>query len=186
MPRDLHDELVAVSPRTREVQFDEKWAFVAKKEAHCDPADPADDRKGGMPARWCLADLRQRHVPHPRPPRQPLVLGRHHPPVGGQQIRRAAELPPVSLQTVGQVRLVLAAAPVQDRVPADDPAALSGIFCTWHARDAALRDPAAGRRGMRDEAAGPAARGSAPVSAQAPTSSSVRRIDSAHAATRPQ
>jgi IS1 family transposase len=33
-------------PRTREVQFDEKWAFVAKKEAHCDPLDPADDRKG--------------------------------------------------------------------------------------------------------------------------------------------
>jgi hypothetical protein len=33
-------------PETREVQFDEKWAFVAKKEAHCDPADPADDRKG--------------------------------------------------------------------------------------------------------------------------------------------
>ena len=33
-------------PRTREVQFDEKWAFVAKKEANCDPLDPADDRKG--------------------------------------------------------------------------------------------------------------------------------------------
>jgi len=30
-------------PRTREVQFDEEWAFVAKKEAHCDPADA---RKG--------------------------------------------------------------------------------------------------------------------------------------------
>ncbi len=33
-------------PRTREVQFDEKWAFVAKKEARCDPDDPADARKG--------------------------------------------------------------------------------------------------------------------------------------------
>src|SRR3954463_8904729 len=33
-------------PRTREAQFDEKWAFVAKKEANCDPLDPADDRKG--------------------------------------------------------------------------------------------------------------------------------------------
>jgi IS1 family transposase len=33
-------------PRTREAQLDEKWAFVAKKEAHCDPDDPADDRKG--------------------------------------------------------------------------------------------------------------------------------------------
>ena len=33
-------------PLTREVQFDEKWAFVAKKEENCDPDDPADDRKG--------------------------------------------------------------------------------------------------------------------------------------------
>jgi hypothetical protein len=27
---DFHDESVALSPRTREVQFDERWAFVAK------------------------------------------------------------------------------------------------------------------------------------------------------------
>ena len=33
-------------PRTTEAQFDEKWAFVAKKESHCDRADPADDHKG--------------------------------------------------------------------------------------------------------------------------------------------
>ena len=33
-------------PNTREAQFDEKWAFVAKKEKNCDPSDPADDRKG--------------------------------------------------------------------------------------------------------------------------------------------
>jgi IS1 family transposase len=33
-------------PRTREVQFDEKWAFVAKKEANCDPDDPADEKHG--------------------------------------------------------------------------------------------------------------------------------------------
>ena len=32
--------------RTTEVQFDEKWSFVAKKEAHCDRSDPADDPKG--------------------------------------------------------------------------------------------------------------------------------------------
>ena len=31
---------------TTEVQFDEKWAFLAKKEAHCDRSDPADDHKG--------------------------------------------------------------------------------------------------------------------------------------------
>jgi len=33
-------------PLTREVQFDETWAFVAKKEKNCDPDDPADDLKG--------------------------------------------------------------------------------------------------------------------------------------------
>jgi len=33
-------------PRTTEVQFDEKWAFVAKKEAQCDRSDPDDDHKG--------------------------------------------------------------------------------------------------------------------------------------------
>ncbi len=33
-------------PQTREVQFDEKWAFVGKKEKNCDPADPADDQQG--------------------------------------------------------------------------------------------------------------------------------------------
>src|SRR5262249_24105826 len=33
-------------PCTREVQFDEKWAFVGKKQKNCDPADPADDHGG--------------------------------------------------------------------------------------------------------------------------------------------
>jgi hypothetical protein len=33
-------------PETREVQLDEKWSFVAKKQAHCDPDDPADDHNG--------------------------------------------------------------------------------------------------------------------------------------------
>ena len=33
-------------PLTTEVQFDEKWAFVAKKERNCDRDDPADDHKG--------------------------------------------------------------------------------------------------------------------------------------------
>ena len=33
-------------PQTREVQFDEKWAFVAKKQKNCDPANPADVHKG--------------------------------------------------------------------------------------------------------------------------------------------
>jgi IS1 family transposase len=33
-------------PRTREVQFDEKWAFVGKKQKNCDPNDPDDDQCG--------------------------------------------------------------------------------------------------------------------------------------------
>ena len=33
-------------PNTNEVQFDEKWAFVGKKEKHCDPAEPADAQQG--------------------------------------------------------------------------------------------------------------------------------------------
>ncbi|MBV8556504.1 MAG: hypothetical protein JO116_13160 [Planctomycetaceae bacterium] len=33
-------------PAIREVQFDEKWSFVAKKQKNCDPANPADDHKG--------------------------------------------------------------------------------------------------------------------------------------------
>src|SRR5262245_46365013 len=33
-------------PRTHEVQFDEKWSFVAKKEKHCDRDAPADDGCG--------------------------------------------------------------------------------------------------------------------------------------------
>jgi IS1 family transposase len=28
------------------VQFDEKWSFVGKKEKHCDPAEPGDQRQG--------------------------------------------------------------------------------------------------------------------------------------------
>jgi IS1 family transposase len=33
-------------PQTREVQFDEKWSFVGKKEKHCDPAKPEDKQQG--------------------------------------------------------------------------------------------------------------------------------------------
>jgi IS1 family transposase len=33
-------------PRTKEGQFDEKWAFVGKKEKHCDADLPADAHKG--------------------------------------------------------------------------------------------------------------------------------------------
>jgi IS1 family transposase len=44
--QDLHDVLVAFSPQTREVQFDEKWAFVGKKQHHCDPDDLTDTEQG--------------------------------------------------------------------------------------------------------------------------------------------
>jgi hypothetical protein len=33
-------------PRTREVQLDEKWSYVSKKQEHCDPSNPADDQRG--------------------------------------------------------------------------------------------------------------------------------------------
>lgn len=33
-------------PKTQEVQFDEKWAFVGKKEKHCDPDNPDDAQQG--------------------------------------------------------------------------------------------------------------------------------------------
>jgi IS1 family transposase len=33
-------------PQTREVQFDEKWAFVGKKDKHCASEDPADAKRG--------------------------------------------------------------------------------------------------------------------------------------------
>jgi hypothetical protein len=33
-------------PQTREVQFDEKWSFVGKKEKHCHSETPADRQQG--------------------------------------------------------------------------------------------------------------------------------------------
>jgi hypothetical protein len=46
MPTTLTTSSWLFPPRTREVQFDEKWSFVNKKQKNCDPADPADDHKG--------------------------------------------------------------------------------------------------------------------------------------------
>ena len=40
--RAAHDELVAHTPETRELQMDEMWSFVAKKEKNCDEHDPED------------------------------------------------------------------------------------------------------------------------------------------------
>jgi len=44
--RAAHDELVAHSPETRELQMDEKWSFVAKKEKNCAEDDPEDQFRG--------------------------------------------------------------------------------------------------------------------------------------------
>jgi IS1 family transposase len=46
MPATLMTSSWLFPPRTREVQFDEMWAFVGKKQKNCDPADPDDDHKG--------------------------------------------------------------------------------------------------------------------------------------------
>src|SRR5271157_2168062 len=46
MPTTLTTSSWLFPPRTSEVQLDEAWSFVAKKQKNCDPADPADDHKG--------------------------------------------------------------------------------------------------------------------------------------------
>jgi hypothetical protein len=46
MPTTLMTSSWLFPPRTREVQLDEMWSFVAKKQKNCDPANPADDHKG--------------------------------------------------------------------------------------------------------------------------------------------
>src|SRR5512144_546556 len=51
-----------------------------------------------------------------------LVRRRCHPPIGGQEIRGAAEVTLVRLQAVLQVRLILAATLIENLVTGDDPA----------------------------------------------------------------
>src|SRR5512135_1089926 len=48
MPTTLMTSSWLFPPRTREVQFDEKWSFVGKKQKNCDPLNPADDHKGDL------------------------------------------------------------------------------------------------------------------------------------------
>ena len=64
-------------PRTREAQFDEKWAFVAKEGANGDRSDRADDRKGGC----------RDHVA-PDPDHRPVVAA-----VPGKRTAENAEAP---------------------------------------------------------------------------------------------
>ena len=42
----LHQELLAYSPNTREVQLDEKWSFVGKKEAGCSESEKEEAKVG--------------------------------------------------------------------------------------------------------------------------------------------
>jgi len=44
--RAAHDDLVARCPETREIQLDEAWSFVAKKEKNCDDDEPEDHFRG--------------------------------------------------------------------------------------------------------------------------------------------
>jgi hypothetical protein len=46
MPTTLMTSSWLFPPQTREVQFDEKWSFVGKKQKNCDPTNSADDHKG--------------------------------------------------------------------------------------------------------------------------------------------
>jgi IS1 family transposase len=46
MPNNYTTSWWLFPPETREVQYDEKWAFVGKKEKNCDPDDPDDQRQG--------------------------------------------------------------------------------------------------------------------------------------------
>lgn len=46
MPRACTSSWWLFPPRTRELQLDEKWAFVYQKQKHCDLEDPADHHAG--------------------------------------------------------------------------------------------------------------------------------------------
>src|SRR3954454_6310218 len=67
--RAAHEELVAHAPETRELQMDEMWSFVAKKEKNCDEDDPEDRFRGDC---WDHVALDPEHrsvvavVPGPR------------------------------------------------------------------------------------------------------------------------
>ena len=50
--RAAHDELVAHSPETRELEMDENWSFVAKTEKNCDQDDPETSSGGTAGTTW--------------------------------------------------------------------------------------------------------------------------------------
>ena len=46
MPKNFTTNSSIFPPQTEEIQFDEKWGFVKKKEKNCDENNPADTRCG--------------------------------------------------------------------------------------------------------------------------------------------
>src|SRR5512135_3613936 len=46
MPTTLMTSSWLFPPRTREIQLDEQWSFVGKKQKNCDPLNSSDDQKG--------------------------------------------------------------------------------------------------------------------------------------------
>jgi len=58
MPKNFTTKLSNFPPETREVQFDEKWDFVQKKQQNCDENNPADARRGDN---WDHAALDAEH-----------------------------------------------------------------------------------------------------------------------------
>lgn len=78
MPTTLMTSSWLFPPRTHEVQFDEKWSFVNKKQKNCNPNNPADDHKGDW---WD-------HVAYD--PEHKLVLGSSPGPASAKTSRRSS------------------------------------------------------------------------------------------------
>ena len=48
----FHDQMVQ-HVQVKQVQADEAWAFVGKKDKHCNPADPADRNQAANGITFC-------------------------------------------------------------------------------------------------------------------------------------
>jgi hypothetical protein len=128
MPTTLMTSSWLFPPRTREVQFDEKWAFVYKKQKNCDPLDPADDHRGDW---WDHVALDPEHK---------LVLAV----VPGARVTENVE------EVVAEVKDRLG-----DRVPAlmtsDEYAAYETVIETTFSEAVAQTPAGPGRRPLRPE-----------------------------------
>src|SRR5215510_14842441 len=79
MPKPCMPSWWRFPPQTREVQFDEKGAFVGKKEKHCDPADPGDAEQGDQGDQVALDPEHRGGVQDPGPPDPPDPLAQRPP-----------------------------------------------------------------------------------------------------------